>query len=295
MNANKRRLYLVLIGIIAGLGTWPVVEICLYFQIQFSGFLLFSVILGMVFGISMGAFFGSSAGIIYARRDLIIKGVLGGIMMGVVGAVTGFLFAQAALFIAGEYFIHSRLNFTRIGLPVSRALGWAILGIFTGMIDGLRSRCMNKFKVGILGGLVGGILGGLALEYIRLIFPYIAFARLCGLVIFGCLIGLCYGIVEARFSFGVLRLLNGKHKGREFMISQKNMSIGSTMDNDIALHDYNQIGNKHARVFVESDELMLETMNKKEVYANDARIKSHILKFEDIIRIGSARFIYLYK
>ena len=296
MSTYKRRLFLIIIGLIAGLGAWPVAEVILYFQVHFPSYLVFSIVLGIIFGIAMGGFFGTGDGIISSNKAAIIKGVKQGLVVGAVGGAIGFLIGQGVLFLIGEFFIHSNTRFNTIGLPVSRAVGWACLGVFIGMIDGIRSRSLNKIKVGIIGGISGGILGGLALEYIRLIIPAIAFARLVGLLLFGLSIGLLYGFIEAKFSYGVLTLLNGRNKGKDFLISQYRLNIGSSGGNDIVLAGYRNVNDNHAVVSVKSEDVMIKPKTKKNlVYANDDRIIQHVLKLEDVIKIGSAKLIYHYK
>jgi hypothetical protein len=295
MSTHKRKLFLCGIGLVAGLAAWPVAEIMLMFQVHFPSYLVFSIALGIIFGIIMGGFFGSGDGIISNHKAHIKSGITKGLAVGAAGGIIGFLVGQAALFLIGEYLIHSTTRFNTIGLPISRALGWACLGIFIGMIEGIRSRSLNKIRVGIIGGISGGILGGLALEYLRLIIPSIVFARLIGLLLFGLLIGFLYGLVEARMSFGILTLLNGKYKGKEFIVSQHRITIGSSDNNDIVLEGYRNVDSKHALINVRREDVSIKPRSRNNiVYANDDRIGDHMLKLEDVIRIGSAKLLYHY-
>lgn len=297
MSSFKRRVFLCLIGCIAGLASWPAAETALLFQEGFPSYLTFSIFLGCIFGLTMGGFFGSGDGIIMSHRRNLINGVIQGVLIGALGGIVGFLAGQGALFLMGEYLIHSMKKFNTVGLPLSRALGWAVLGIFIGMVDGIRSRSAIKIRVGIIGGISGGFMGGLALEYIRMLFPGMVFARFVGLLIFGLCIGLLYGFVEVKLSFGVLTLLNGKFKGKEFLIAQRKMKIGNSNKNDIILSDYQDVGEFHAEVKIKKDEVFISPMEegKSKVFVNDDRITSHMLKFEDVIKIGSAKLLYQYK
>lgn len=293
MSTIVRRLFLCIIGIIAGLAAWPVAEISLMFQESFTTYLVFNIFLGIIFGIIMGGFFGSGDGILTSVKSHIFKGMIHGAIIGIAGGICGFLIGQACLFVVGEMFIHSMKSFNTIGFPISRAIGWAVLGVFVGMGDGIRSRSFDKIKVGIIGGISGGFLGGLALEYLRLLLPNIMFARLVGLIIFGCFIGLFYGFIENKLSFGVLRLLNGKYKGKEFIINQRKMRIGVSKKNDIVLEEYTKIADIHAELKYKKDELIIKTIDtKKPVIVNDDKIKEHHLKFEDVIQIGTAKLFY---
>lgn len=297
MSVFLRRLFFCVTGMLAGLAVWPVAETILLFQPAFSSYLVFSVILGMVFGLIMGGFFGSSDGIIMSVKSSTLSGIIHGALIGIAGGAAGFLTGQAVLFIIGDYFIQSMRSFNTIGMPVSRAIGWAILGIFIGIVDGVRSRSMNKVKVGIIGGIIGGFLGGLALEYIRLYTPGMAFSRLAGLLIFGLFIGFFYGLIENRLSFGVLRLLNGKYKGKEFLINERNMTIGVSEKNTIPVSGYKDINDTHAELQMKGGEIIISPAGSKNpVIVNDDKItKPQQLRMEDVVKIGSAKFVYLYK
>lgn len=293
MSTLMRRIFLCIIGILAGLIAWPIAEVILLFQSSFSSYLIFSIFLGLIFGLFMGGFFGSSEGIIMSIRSNIVSGMIQGALIGIVGGIIGFLIGQGALFIIGELFIQSTKSFNTIGFPVSRAIGWAFLGLFIGIVEGIRSRSFDKIKVGFLGGILGGFIGGLVLEYFRLLIPSIMLARLVGLLIFGLFIGLFYGFVERRLSFGVLRLLNGKFKGKEFLINQKKMKIGGTEKNDIVLSGYSNVADLHAEIKIKGDDVFITNCDEKNpANVNDDKIKEHLLKLEDVIQIGTAKLIF---
>ncbi|OHD68917.1 MAG: hypothetical protein A2W19_11170 [Spirochaetes bacterium RBG_16_49_21] len=295
MSSIKRRIFLCLVGLLAGLAAWPAAEITLLFQADFPSYLVFSIFLGAVFGIFIGAFFGSGDGVIMSHRRSIVTGVARGVFIGALGGAAGFFIGQAALFLTGEYLIHSMKRFSTVGMPVSRAIGWAVLGLFAGMVDGVRSRSGNKIRVGIIGGISGGFLGGLALEYFRTAYPETVFARLLGLLIFGLFIGLFYGFVEVRLSYGVLTLLNGRFKGREFLINQKKLRIGALEKNDIKLEGYHDVSDCHALVSVKKDDVFISPVADGRLLVNDDPVNEHMLKYEDVIKIGSAKLLYQYK
>ncbi|MFH0974777.1 MAG: FHA domain-containing protein [Spirochaetota bacterium] len=296
MSTLMRKIFFCIIGMLAGLAAWPFAESTLLFQEAFPSYLIFSIFLGMIFGLSMGGFFGTSDGIIMSMRSKIFSGAFLGVLIGAIGGIIGFLIGQAALFIMGDMLIHSAKGFNTIVFPISRAVGWAFLGLFIGMVDGFRSRSLDKIKVGIIGGIIGGLLGGLALEYFRLIIPNIIFARLIGLIVFGLFIGLSYGFVENRLSFGVLRLLNGKFKGTEFLISQKKMKIGSSDKNSIVLLGYDKVSDTHAELALKGDNVVIKKVSPKTIIAvNDEKVDEHELIMDDVVQIGSAKFLYKFK
>jgi len=296
MSTTMKKIFLCLIGILAGLAAWPFAEIILVFQSSFVSYLLFSIILGMIFGLVMGAFFCTTEGVVLSDMSKLFSGILVGAIVGVIGGIIGFLVGQGALFIIGDKIIHSMKKVRLIGYPISRAIGWSFLGIFIGMTEGVRAGSLKKIIIGIIGGFFGGAFGGLALEYSRLLIPSIIIARLIGLLIFGFFIGLFYGFVEKSLSFGVLRLLNGEFKGKEFLINQRKVKIGASGWNDIKLKEYEDVESRHAVVYAKKDDLFIKGLdNKNPVKVNDDIIREHKLKMEDVIKIGSAKFLYKFK
>ena len=295
MSTMVKRIFLCVIGMIAGLASWPFAELSLFGQEYFPSYLMFSIFFGVIFGLFMGSFFAVSEGIFSANRFKIISGMLTGAVVGALGGIAGFLTGQAMLFILGNYFLMSANDFNKIGLPISRAIGWAILGIFVGSTEGVRSRSSTKIIVGILGGFIGGLFGGFILEYSKLYISNIILARFIGLLIFGFCIGLFYGFVEKSISKGVLRLLNGKNKGKEFFVNQRKMKIGHSGGNDIVLKEYDGVENVHANILVKGNEVIIKNISKnKQVKVNDDVIQEHVLKMEDVVKIGEAKFHYRY-
>jgi hypothetical protein len=296
MNTSIRRLILACLGILGGLAAWPLTELIVAGQARFPSYLLFVAVLGAAVGALIGAFFGSAAGIFARVKSRALAGMLLGALVGAVGGVAGLLLGQAALFLIGSAFMRSVRSFQRVVLPVSRAIGWAFLGVFVGLGEGLRSGSLKKTGIGIVGGLIGGLIGGFALEYSRLFLPQQVPSRLIGLVVLGLAIGLFYGIIERGMSFGVLRILNGKLKGKEFLLNQNRVRIGSSKRNEITLGQYENLGERQAQIRVRRGEAVLTNLEPKfQISVNDRPVKEHRLKYEDVLKIGSAKLFYKYE
>lgn len=294
MSITLRKIIFCFVGLFAGLAAWPLAEIILLFQISFPSYLIFSIFLGAIFGLIFGFFMGAKESQTLANKKKLINRIFTGSLIGSLGGAAGFLIGQALLFLLGEYFIHSGKANIDIGLPLSRAIGWAFLGLFVGVTDGIRTGSLRKIKVGALGGFLGGILGGLALQYIGVFIESMMLARLIGLLLLGLSIGFFYGLVEDHLSYGVLRLLNGKNKGKEFLINQRKTRIGSADKMDIQLNQYGNIAEFQAEVVSKRDSLLIKNKDKNSsILVNDKTINEHELKFEDVIQIGKAKMIYL--
>jgi hypothetical protein len=293
MSTAARRWILCGLGVLAGLAAWPVTELALKYQSSFPSYLIFSLALGAVFGLILGAFFGSAAGITTYIRIRIIRGALAGAAVGLAGGAVGFLIGQAVLLLLGNVIFSSRRSLTMVGLPVARAVGWSVLGVFIGMADGIRVRSLKKILVGSLGGFIGGLLGGFLLEYSGVFFPSFSYARLGGCILLGLLIGLFYGIIERQLSCGVLRILNGPYKGKEYLVSQNRMTVGASSRSDISLSGYKKVGEIHAVITVKRKNVRLREKDTAfPVLVNEEKVKEHELKFEDVIKMGSARLYY---
>ena len=182
-------------------------------------------------------------------------------------------------------------------LPVSRAVAWAVLGLFVGAGEGARSRSPRKIGVGVLGGALGGLVGGALLEYSRLLLPVPAVSRLIGLVILGVAIAFFYGLIERGFAAGVLRVLNGRLKGKEFLINQRRSRIGSSpAQRDRARRATKTSRNGTPRCACARARPCWPRLEQgRPVLVNDRPVEEHVLKYEDVVKVGSAKLFFRYE
>jgi hypothetical protein len=296
MTTLVRRLIILALGLLAGVCAWPVAELILFFQAGFPSYLVFLALLGAAFGALMAVFFGAAEGITSRIKSRIPNGMLLGALVGLIGGAAGFLVGQAALWLIGEIFLRSYGNFQWVVLPVSRAIGWAVLGIFVGAVEGIRAASPKKILVGILGGFLGGLAGGFALEYSRLLFPQFALSRLIGLIILGLAIALFYGLIEHGMAFGIIRILTGDLKGKEFLLNQNRMRIGKSRRNEVALPTYSDLADRQAQIKIVKGEAVLTNLEPKlAVLVNEQKIQEQRLKLGDVIKIGSAKIFFKYE
>jgi hypothetical protein len=295
MSTLARKLILAALGLLAGAAVWPAAELVLYLQPRFASYLPFLAVLGAVTGLLLGAVFGTAEGITSRIKSRIPTGMLLGALVGLVGGAVGLLAGQAALWLFGEAALRSYRSFRTVVLPVSRALGWGVLGLFVGLGEGVRAASPKKAGVGAIGGLVGGLSGGFALEYATLYFPGLAYPRLLGFLILGLAIGVFYGLVERGLSYGVLRLLAGPLKGKEFLLNQRRLSIGKARSNQIALPGY-QLADRQAQIRIQRGEVGLVNLEPKvPVLVNERKVQESRLKYGDVLAIGTARLFFKYE
>jgi hypothetical protein len=296
MSILIRRIVICFLGILAGLSCWPVVELIVYHQISFPSYFIFNIVLGAACGFIIGAFFGTAEAITSMLKERALKGAVIGALIGILGGVAGFVIGQGVLFLVGELLFASTRNFKYIGLPLARAIGWSVLGIFIGASEGIRAGSMKKVTIGILGGFIGGLIGGALLEYSKIVFENVMYTRLIGLVVFGFFIGLFYSIIESTLSHGVLRVLNGELKGKAVLINQNKLRIGKAGKCELRFKNYKNVSDVHAEIKRKGKELVLsETPNKAPIVVNDKPVKERILKYEDVIKIGNLKLYYNYE
>jgi hypothetical protein len=293
VKTATKRLIIFIVGILAGVTIWPATELLLHIQVLFSSYLTFITVQGILLGAILGAFFGSVEGIFTYDGAKIVKGIIVGLLFGAAGGIVGVTVGQAILFLLGRILFDSYKNFNMVWLPLARAAGWAVMGVFVGMAEGFRARSVKKIGIGILGGFSGGFVGGCLLEYSRLVFTGISYTRLAGLVIFSVFIALFYAIIEKRLSLGVLKLLNGRLRGKEFIINQRKIRLGKSRKNEVQLNEYTEVSDLHARISVKRNEVVIEAVGPESpLYVNDDPVNQKTLKYEDVIKIGSAKFYY---
>ncbi len=296
MTTLIRRLIILALGVLAGIAVWPAAELILFLQSGFPSYLAFLAVLGAAVGALMGAFFGVAEGITSRIRLRIPNGMALGAAVGLVGGALGALVGQAALWLIGGLVLRSYANFQWVVLPVSRAIGWAVLGIFVGAGEGVRASSPKKITVGVIGGLLGGIVGGFALEYSRLLLPHTFFSRLIGLLILGCAIAFFYALIEQGMSFGVVRILTGELKGKEFLINQGRMRIGRSRRAEIALPTYEDLADTQAELRIRKGDLYLANLEPRlPMLVNEKKTEEQKLKLGDVIKIGSAKIFYKYE
>ncbi|ADK79256.1 FHA domain-containing protein [Sediminispirochaeta smaragdinae] len=289
MSIGLKRIIIIALGILAGAAAWPLMELVLSFQSLFPGYFIFSIVQGALFGLVLGLFFGSGEGLTSRNGKKLGHGLASGAAVGVIGGVVGFLFGQGVLF----FILDKTSNY--LAVPVARGIGWALLGLFVGAVDGIRVRSLRKTAIGALGGIIGGAAGGAAIELIRLHFSELLMIRAVGFILFGLLVGIGYAVAERSFSFGILHVLNGPQRGREYSLSQSSFFVGTSSSNDISAEGYHDIEPRHIRFYSKRKELYIKDISGKAgTKVNEEPLRGErLLKYEDVIQVGSLKICYL--
>jgi len=112
------------------------------------------------------------------------------------------------------------------GLP--RAVGWMILGLAVGVVEGLYEKSPRKIRNGLLGGGLGGLLGGLLFD------PVVRWtatdsgmtSRAASLVVLGMSIGGAIVLAQVVLKEAWLTVLDGYRTGRQLSLPQPVTVLG---------------------------------------------------------------------
>ena len=112
------------------------------------------------------------------------------------------------------------------GLP--RALGFMLLGLGVGIVEGVYERSPNKIRNGAIGGIVGGLVGGFLFDPISSVLMSSSgiASRAAAFVILGLCVGAMIGIVQVILKEASLRVLDGYGVGREIVLGDAVTVVG---------------------------------------------------------------------
>lgn len=288
-----KRLVIVVIGLLGGLCAWPLVELSIARQESFPSYFFFSAVVGSAVGVVLGVFFAITEGLVDSSWKKALDGAWRGAIAGIIGGVLSALAAQAFLFYVGERIFQASGGRLGGGLIVARSIGWLVVGAAIGVGEGLRAGSGKKIVLGLIGGSLGGFTGGLVFTLLSMSYPDFFLGRLLALMLLGGLIAILYSLLEKRFAVGSLKALNGPLKGKEFLINQRTLVLGKDGQCDILLSGYRDVGDKHAELKSKRGELVLNKGQGK-VLVNDKEVIEQKLKLDDVIQLGSAKFLYGY-
>ncbi len=138
----------------------------------------------------------------------LIVGLVGGMIAGAIGGSLGNMFVD------------------KLHLP--RWLGWTMMGLCIGSIEGAYECSLKKLRNGLIGGSLGGLVGGLLFEPIANLVQTGHFftSRAAGFVILGLAIGCLIGLVQVVLREAWLTVIDGYRPGRQVILSQPVTLLG---------------------------------------------------------------------
>ncbi|RKX98996.1 MAG: hypothetical protein DRP55_07880, partial [Spirochaetes bacterium] len=82
MSALFKKIFMVLIGILAGIASWAIIEICLYYGELTGRHIVWNGLTGAFIGLIFGFFFSSAEGVMFSNSSRAIQG-------GIIGSILG--------------------------------------------------------------------------------------------------------------------------------------------------------------------------------------------------------------
>jgi hypothetical protein len=115
---------------------------------------------------------------------------------------------------------------------LNRGLAWSILGLAAGLSVGMASLALKRVLITGAGGLVGGFTGGFVFDFIS---GDESLAQITGLAITGAAVGLSVSLLEQVTKSSWLEIVRGGMAGKQFILYQSQITIGSSPSANITL------------------------------------------------------------
>lgn len=103
------------------------------------------------------------------------------------------------------------------GLAVPRVVGWMLMGLGVGGVEGIFDRSLRRTRHGLIGGTLGGGLGGLLFDLVAASGASTS-ARAVAFVILGVAIGGLIGLTHVVLKEAWLTVLDGYQPGRQLIL-----------------------------------------------------------------------------
>lgn len=242
--------YGALAGAIGGAIGWlPAEFLAIWRPEQSSSRFLLIALYFMLVGGCIGAAIGAADGVRSGQSQRARRGTLMGAGLGMVGGLLGSL--------PGEWAFEA-LKGLGLGL-VGRAVGWAVVGVFIGAVQGALNRDRVRMVRGGLGGLLGGYLGGGAFEIISQLLAGGAGSRWIAVVLLGLFLGALIAIFERWLSTARLTVItSGRQEGNRLELTKPVTTLGCGDRDDFVLYAGEAIQVGHAQVLLKPDGYWIE-------------------------------------
>ena len=244
--------------------------------------------------------------------------ILVGAGFGAAGGILGIAFGNAVYSAmegiagAGPYAQHLPANVPLQARPASesapgfltfllllfgRGVGWALLGGFIGLSQGVATGSTRKMVNGVVGGIIGGSIGGSAHEIMAWLNAggVMHFApgmvRFIDFALTGGGRGLFIGFLEEVRKKAWLRRLVGRNEGKEYLIYKPSTVLGRSELADIPIFGDPDVGERHAAISAQGQRYFIEDLGSfYGTTVNGDKVTREPLKDGDMIEVGKTRF-----
>jgi hypothetical protein len=276
VSLNRLIFYSAMIGGWAALVGWFVSELFLFRRDVPGGFwgfvvvLLTAGILGGCIAGSLALLGGVASGTLKGQFPRFFPAFLGGMIGGLVGALPG-----------NSIFLLLKFN-------VFLILGWTMVGLAIGAVEGIYDRSPKKLRNGLIGGGIGGFLGGII--FILLGGQGMA-ERAAGFVILGMCIGCFIGLAQVLLKEAWLTVEAGFRPGRQLVLSLPETVMGTSEKAALPFIAYGAKGVEpvHVRIMRRDDGsyLLQDNNTRTGTFVNGRPIQGAVvLRDNDVIQLG---------
>lgn len=282
-------------------------------------------------GLISGLMIGLMMGLAEAARNLSARearrSILSGALIGAAGGILGLTFGQAFYnvmynlagagappqHLPGDIPVDARLPSEPAGgvlsfflLLIGRGFGWALIGGFIGLSQGIATSSSRKMINGAVGGFIGGGIGGTVFQILvfmnqppvltqgggAIAFPP-QMIRFISFAVTGLCIGLFLGFVAEIARRAWLIRLVGRNEGKEYVIHKPVTVMGRSELVDVPVYGDPDVVEKHASITLQGSRHVIEDMGSYSgTFVNGSKVTREILRDGDTVTIGKTRFLF---
>lgn len=255
-----------------------------------GGGLLTEIMLGALTGLFIGGFIWSHEAITGRQLQAAVRTAGYGAAAGIIGGAAGAALGNTVFSVLGKFVADLGGFKASLGMALSVALGWAVLGAAVGASGGIIIRSRDRILYGLAGGSLGGLCGGLLFHSIS---ATSIWSALAGLFLLGGCIGVFISLVEEALVSAKVKVIKGRHIGREFPIFKEINSIGRDDRSDICLSGAEGVGMEHAFIKKKNGSYVIEQgKGGTGLYVNHEKTDHRRLSDGDVIRVGSILLMF---
>lgn len=244
-------------------------------MILFSG--LFSAIIA-TFSSFFIVFFPEYAG--GSKR----KGFIDGYTISILAALAAFVAGAVAQYVYVDW--TSNFIFPSHSLILLRGLSWSVIGLFIGAITGFNSGSIKNTGNAMIGGIIGGMAGGVLFELIKDSSLSENVVRSLSIIILVTLVAVAISFISSLAQEGILHIVTGPLKGKQFPVYENSTLIGSSFKCNIVIIKDRKIEPFACRIIKKDRGLYLVSMANR-VVVNGSRVNEVPLSDNASINIGN--------
>jgi hypothetical protein len=215
MSLSRLIYYSAILAGWAAFGAWAVAEFLVFNRLPSAAQ---AVVVGGLVGAAIGTAVNVAAALggggIAKLGSRAVIGAIGGGLGGSLGAILGnTLYGLGAGSGFGWLF---------------RGVGWMLMGIGIGVIDGIQEGSVAKIRNGFIGGAIGGLVGGLLFDPLVLLIASASgmSSRAVALVALGLAIGGGVGLAQVVMREAWLTVVDGYRPGRQLLLTRPITVLG---------------------------------------------------------------------